>query len=112
MTAPSGVSSRTKSPIFTSHSTSSASAMPSPTSGSLMTCSVISLLQRFKQRAADPGGSGEVVPFLCVRVGRVPARDAHDRRFQMIEAPLLHERGKLRAKTRRQRRLMDDDAAA
>ena len=38
------------------------------------------------QRAADAGRPGEVVPFLGVRIGRVPAGDARDRRFEMVEA--------------------------
>ena len=45
------------------------------------------------QRAADARGPGEIVPFLRMRIGRVPAGDPLDRRLQMIEAVLLHQRG-------------------
>ena len=77
MTAASSASSRTRSPTLTCHSTSSASATPSPTSGSLMTCSpIVSGLHRLEQRPADAGRPGEIVPFLRVRIGRVPAGDA------------------------------------
>src|SRR6476469_2540364 len=47
-----------------------------------------------------------------MRVGRVPSRDALDRRLQMIETALLNLRDQLPAETGRARRLMDDDAAA
>ncbi|MCY1295844.1 hypothetical protein D9M70_452040 [compost metagenome] len=93
MTAASTMSSRTGSPGFTCHSTSSASATPSPTSGILITNSPISGLHHFDERASDARGAGEIVPFLGVRVGRVPARNAHDGRFEMVEAMLLNERG-------------------
>src|SRR5262245_42453070 len=112
MTAPSTASSRTVSPTFTCHSTSSASAIPSPTSGSLTTRSAISGLQRFDQRAADPRRSREVIPFLRMRVRRIPAGDANDRCLQMIEAPRLDQRAELGTESRGQRRLMHDDAAS
>ena len=61
---------------------------------------------------ADARGPGEIVPFLRMRIGRVPAGDARDRRLEMIEAMLLHQRGEFRAEARGQRRLVDDHAAA
>src|SRR4029434_10598748 len=112
MTAARIASSRTRSPILTCHSTSSASATPSPTSGSLITCSVISLLHCFEQRAADASGAREVIPFLRIRIGRILTRDAPDGGLQVVGAWFLHKRGKLRAETRCPRRLMDDHASA
>ena len=47
-----------------------------------------------------------------MRIGRVPARDALDRRLERIEAALRHLRGELGAEARGQRRLMHDHAAA
>src|SRR6185437_5192385 len=111
ITAPSGASSRTRSPTFTCHSTSSASAMPSPTSGSLTVRSTILWLQRFHECAGDPLGAWKIVPLLRVRVGRIPSCDPRDRRFQMIETALLHQRAELGAKARGQRRFMHDHAA-
>ena len=52
ITAAITVSSRTRSPTFTFHSTSSASATPSPTSGILMTCSAI--YASITSRSASP----------------------------------------------------------
>src|ERR1035437_8220426 len=97
ITAARTASSRTRSPILTCHSTSSASATPSPTSGSLITCSVISLLHCFKQRAADASGTREVIPFLRMRIGRIPTCDAPDGGLQVVEACFLHQCGKLRS---------------
>src|SRR5271166_125502 len=112
ITAASVASARTRSPILTCHSTSSASATPSPTSGSLITCSAISLPHHVEQRSADADWPGEVVPFLCMRIRRIPPCDARNGRLQMIEAGFLHKRGKLRAKPRGQCRLVDDHAPA
>src|SRR5690606_20513338 len=113
MTAAMMSSSRTGSPTLTCHSTNSASATPSPTSGILMTCSAMaSSLHRCGKRFAEPLRAGEIIPFLRVGIGRVPAGDADHRRFEVPEAVLLHQRGKLGAETGGQRRLMDDDAAA
>src|SRR5258708_9513627 len=110
MTAAKSWSSSTDWPTSTCHSTSSASATPSPTSGSLMMRMPISGLHHGPEGAADPGRSREVVPLLGVRIGRVPAGDAHHRRLEVIEAILLHQRAEFRAEARGQRRLMDDDA--
>src|SRR5690606_33774338 len=52
ITAAITVSSRTRSPTLTFHSTSSASATPSPTSGILMTCSAI--YASIASRSASP----------------------------------------------------------
>src|SRR5215472_1676172 len=112
MTAASTVSSSTRSPILTCHSTTSASATPSPTSGSLITRSAISLLHRREQRTADARRTRKVVPLLSMGIRRVPTRHACDWRLQVIEACLLHERRKLRAESRCQCRLVDDDASA
>src|SRR3984957_10755162 len=105
-------SSLTRSPTLTAHSTISASATPSPTSGILIERTPISGLHRLDERAADARGTGEIVPFLRVGIGRIPARDALDRRLERIEARLRHLRGELGAETRGQRRLMHDHAAA
>src|ERR1700722_15187246 len=105
-------SSLTRSPTLTAHSTISASATPSPTSGILIERTPISSLHRLEERAADARGTGEIVPFLRVRIGRIPARDTLDRRLERIEAALRHLRGELGAETRGQRRFMHDDAAA
>ena len=56
--------------------------------------------------------AGEIGPFVGVRVGRVPAGHALDRRFEMIEAALLDERDQLGAEAAGARRLVDDEAAA
>ena len=113
ITAASTASSRTRSPTLTCHSTSSASATPSPTSGQLD--DVLGHPQAsiaVAQRSADAGRPREIIPFLRVRIGRVPAGHARDRRFQMIEAVLLHQRREFGAEARGQRRLVHDDAAA
>ena len=65
----------------------------------------------FEERAADAGRAGEIVPFLRMRIGRVPAGDARHRRFQVVEAVLLHQRRQLGAEAGGQRRLVHDDAA-
>src|SRR5258708_14774001 len=111
ITAAKSWSSSTDCPTSTCHSTSSASATPSPTSGSLMMRTPMSGLHRGLEGTADAGGSGEIVPFLGVRIGRVPAGDAHHRRLEMVETILLHQSTELRAKARGQGRLVDDDAA-
>src|SRR3546814_9097878 len=51
-------------------------------------------------------------PFKAVRIGRVEAGDALDRRLEVIVAALLHQRGKFGAKARRARRFVNDQAAA
>ena len=63
------------------------------------------------ERAPDARWPGEIVPFLRMRVGRVPAGDAQDRRLERIEAALRHLRGEFRAEARGQGRFMHDDAA-
>src|SRR3954447_26270197 len=78
------------SPAATCHSTISASAMPSPTSGSLTTYSLMSRRHHTFQCRADPGGPGEVVPLLGVWVGSVPSGHTLDRRLELVEAQLLH----------------------
>src|SRR3954451_23565671 len=112
ITAATSWSSRTTSPTFTCHSTTSASATPSPISGSLTLRAAISRLHDGLQRPPDPSGAREVFPFLRVRVGRVPAGNPDDRRFEMVEAGLLDESRELRPEAGGQRRLMRDDAAA
>ena len=64
-----------------------------------------------RKRGGHPRRAGEIIPFEGVRIGRVPARDALDRRFEMIEAAFLHQGGNLRAETAEARRLMHDHAA-
>ena len=95
-------SSRTRSPTLTSHSTISASATPSPTSGILIERAPTSRLHRFEERASDPRRAGEIVPFLRMRIRRVPARDPLDRRLERIETALHHLRGELGAEARGQ----------
>ena len=57
-------------------------------------------------------GPGEIGPFERVGVGRVQAGHPLHRRFEMVEAALLDQRGKLGAEAAGARRLVDDDAAA
>src|ERR1700733_2002718 len=102
----------TRSPTLTAHSTISASATPSPTSGILIERMPTSGLHGLDERAAHARGAGEIVPFLGVRIGRVPAGDALDWRLERIEAALRHLRRELGTKARGQRRLMHDHAAA
>src|ERR1700691_4134011 len=102
----------TRSPTLTAHSTISASATPSPTSGILIERTPISGLHSLDERAADALGTGEIVPFLRMRIGRIPAGDALDRRLERIEAALRHLGGEFGAEARGQRRLMHDHAAA
>jgi hypothetical protein len=85
-------SSSIRSPTRTCQATISASAMPSPMSGSLK--------------------AGEIGPFQAVRIRGVEAGDALHRRFQVIEAALLHQSGEFGAEAAGARRLVDDHAAA
>src|SRR4051794_587380 len=112
ITAATSWSSRTTSPTFTCHSTTSASATPSPISGSLMLQEAISRLHDGFQRSPDAGGAGEVLPLLRVWVGRIPAGNPEDGRFEMVEARLLDESREFRPVTGGQGRLVRDDAAA
>src|SRR5438132_7431109 len=105
------------SPGLTCHSTSSTSAMPSPMSGILMTC--IPTRPPFPLRFhhapecfGDTRRSGEVRPLLSMRIRRVPPGDALDRRFELIEAVLLHQRHELRAEAAGARRLVHDDTTS
>src|SRR3954462_1603277 len=98
------------SPAATCHETISASAMPSPTSGNLTTYSLISRRHHALQRRADTSGPREVVPLLSVGIGSVPARHALDRRFELIEAQLLHGCRQLGPEATRPCRFVDDDA--
>ena len=50
--------------------------------------------------AATRAGPGKVGPLLRVRVGRVPAGHALDRRLEVIEAVLLHQRRRVRRRSR------------
>ena len=122
-------SSATTSPGFTCQATSSTSAMPSPMSGMHVMFSherrsidVTSAAHRFAgPLAAPPGdaagargdhasiarcsaatraGPGKVGPFLGMRIGRVPAGDALDRRLEVVEAMLLHQRRPVRRRSR------------
>ena len=61
---------------------------------------------------ADADRAREIIPFVGVRIGRVPAGDALDRRFEMIEAMLLHQRRQFGAEAAGARRLVHDHAAA
>ena len=98
---------------MTCHSTISASATPSPTSG-MQDRARAHRQPSIALTSARPTrvGAGEIVPFLGMRIGRVPAGDALDRRLERIEAALLHLRRELGAEARGQRRLVHDHAAA
>jgi hypothetical protein len=61
-----------------------------------------------RRRAAVPG---KYCHSKRVRIGRVPPGHAHDRRFEMIEAVLLHQRRQLGAEAAGARRLVHDHAA-
>src|SRR3546814_14091794 len=71
-----------------------------------------SVLQNFIECGRDAHRAREIGPFKAVRIGRVEAGDALDRRLEVIEAALLHQRGKVGAKARRARRFVNDTAAA
>jgi hypothetical protein len=75
---------------------SSTSAMPSPMSGILMTCVPIQTsMTRFNAAPTRDGLGNTPIP---ARAGRgVPTGDALDRRFQVVEAVLLHQRHQLGA---------------
>src|SRR3954463_563963 len=90
-------SSSMRSPTATCHATISASEMPSPISGSLNVKRAMSVLHHFFQRFADPNRAGEIGPFQAVRIGRVEAGHAFDRRFEMVEAAFLDDRGEFGA---------------
>ena len=64
------------------------------------------------QRRGDARRAGEVGPLLRVRIGRVPAGHALDRRLEVVEAVLLHQRRQLGAEAAGARGLVHDDAAA
>ena len=63
------------------------------------------------ERLADPDGAGEIGPFQAMRIRRVEAGDALDRRLEMVEAAFLDQRRQLRAEAAGPRRFMDDHAA-
>ena len=64
------------------------------------------------ERRRDALRAREVRPLERMRIRRVPAGHALDRRLEVIEAVLLHERDELGAEAAGARRLVDDDAAA
>ena len=68
-------------------------------------------IARLKRRA-DALRAREIRPFLRVRIGRVPAGDALDRRLEVIEAMLLHQRRQLGAEAAGARGFVHDHAAA
>ena len=77
----------TMSPTSTCQATISASAVPSPTSGSLKTIASHAQPSITRRSAsADARRAREILPFEGVRIGRVPAGHALDRRLQVIEA--------------------------
>ena len=88
------------SPTLTCQATISASAMPSPMSGSLNSIACHQSSITFFERLLHALRAREIGPFVGVRVGRVPAGDALDRRFEMIEAALLHQRRPARRRSR------------
>src|SRR5579862_1578460 len=59
-----------------------------------------------------PRGSRKVMPFESMRVGRVPAGHAFDRRFEMVETVLLHDCREFPAEACSTRRLMYDHTTA
>src|SRR5690606_34703097 len=105
-------SSATVSPTPTNHSTSSTSAIPSPMSGTLIACRPISGLHRAPHRRAHPPRPREVRPLLRMRIRRVPAGHPLDRRLEVVEAVLLHQRRQFGAEAAGARRLVHHHAAA
>src|SRR4051812_28665502 len=100
------------SPAATCHSTISASAIPSPTSGSLTTYSLTSRRHHALQRRADACRAGEVVPLLGMGIRSVPPGDPLDRRLELVEAQLLHGCRQLCPEPTGACCLVDDNAAA
>src|SRR5262245_61886056 len=109
--------------------------MPSPMSGTLTTWMVMSglppgrpkgglcplwgrrtkvspgvhlCLHHAPERLAHAVRTGEVGPLLRMRVGRVPSGYAFDRRLEVEEAVLLHQRCELGSEAARTRCLVDD----
>src|SRR3989339_1184748 len=105
-------SSATLSPTCTCQATSSTSAMPSPMSGILILCVAMSGLHHTLQGGTQARRTRKIRPLLGVWVGCVPARDALDGRFQLVEAMLLDQRAQFRAQAIGTRGFMHDDAAA
>ena len=60
----------------------------------------------------DPPGADEIVPLERMRIGRIESRHTLCRRFEMIEAVFLDERGELRAEACRACGLVHDHASA
>ncbi len=87
------------------------SAMPSPMSGILITCVPIQTSMTRFNAAPTRDGPGNT-PTLA-RAGRgVPTGDAFDRRFQVVEAVLLHQRHQFGTETAGTGRFVHDHAAA
>src|SRR5439155_20892567 len=71
----------------------------------------VSVLQCLLDRRAEADRAGEIGPFERMRVRRVETGRPLHRGFQMVEAALLDERGKLGAEAAGAGRLVDDYAA-
>src|SRR4051812_36797742 len=98
------------SPAATCHSTISASAMPSPTSGSFTTYSLISCRHYPLQCRAHTRGPREVVPLLRMWVRSVPTRHTLDRRLELVETQFLHGCRELGSEATRAGCLVHNDA--
>src|SRR3954451_18739018 len=86
----------TTSPTLTFHATISPSTTPSPMSGR-WNLNAISPLQRLANRADDAIRVGHVLVLERIRERRVEARDAQDRRLEVLHRALLDRRDQLRA---------------
>src|SRR5688572_18493821 len=71
-----------------------------------------SFSEDFAQCERDARLAGKILPFEGMRIRRVPAGDALDRRLEIPEALLLDARRELRAESAEPRRLVRDHAAA
>ena len=99
------------SPTLTCQATISASVVPSPISGTLTTRRATLALQRLADALGDALRPGEIGPFERMRIGRVQPGHPHDRRLEMVEAMLLHQRRQFGAEAAGAGRLVRDDAA-
>src|SRR5260221_3434766 len=110
MTSTNGSSSATAEPTATCQPTTSASAMPSPTSGSLNTKRPTSALHRPAEALRDPPGAAAIFPLQLMRVRCIPAGNPHDGCLKAVEAVLLDERRQFGAKAARAGGFVDDCA--
>src|SRR3546814_18943675 len=84
----------------------------SQSGASVLAVILTSITHDLGQRGRDADRAGEIGPFEAMRIRRVEAGDAFDRRLEVIEAAFLHQRGEFGAEARGARRFVDDQAAA